>query len=541
MTSLHASKVDLSSISSQELWIKSGRLNKINSELFLLKDRKNAGYLLSPTHEEEITALVADSVKSYKELPVRLYQVSRKYRDELRPRHGLLRSREFVMKDLYTFDITKDLALETYHAVRKTYCALFDELKVPYLVADADSGDIGGDLSHEFHFPTCIGEDNIISCTSCEYVANEELAETSVPEIVPADAQQAHTFLMPEQLMTSAPIPSDAFTVWRGVSRDRSTLINVWYAVKPRENLAGSTAYAEINVHAVKALVSDLDSGVENPVAFWGQLSQVPKKEATQIADAEIKIVNIIDLQLPATILDVHKRDGRNLPIRPPHATYKGEACISTITQMSAQLRSLLRIQDGDKCPKCQPGVLKVEKAIELGHTFYLGTRYSEPLNAMVTIPSSQRDRGQTNENPRDITVPMQMGCHGIGVSRMMGAVAETLSDDKGLNWPRAIAPYEVLIVASKSNEHAIARVYNQLATSAIPDKKYEAIVDDRSYSLAWKLNDADLIGYPIVVVIGRAWESKESCEVQCRQLNIRREIPFGMLNDFVGGLLKKL
>ena len=176
MGRLGASKVSLSSLSSEELWQRSGRLDKgRTSELLRLEDRKGAKYILSPTHEEEITNVVANAVHSYKELPLRLYQVSRKYRDETRPRQGLLRGREFLMKDLYTFDVNEEQARRTYEDVRQAYVAFLEELRLPYLVAQADSGNMGGDLSHEYHFASSHGEDTVISCNACEFSINEEL------------------------------------------------------------------------------------------------------------------------------------------------------------------------------------------------------------------------------------------------------------------------------------------------------------------------------------------------------------------------------
>ncbi|KAJ4307454.1 hypothetical protein N0V94_009721, partial [Neodidymelliopsis sp. IMI 364377] len=193
MESIGASKTSLSSITTEELWKQSGRYSA-NSELLRLKDRKDSGFLLSPTHEEEITALVASIVHSYKDLPLRLYQTGRKYRDERRPRQGLLRAKEFMMKDLYTFDATVEAGLETYKAVRQAYKNLFDELKLPYLVADADSGNMGGKLSHEYHFVSPKGEDNVWSCSSCDYVANEELVEKRTPDISTSPASPPLTF-----------------------------------------------------------------------------------------------------------------------------------------------------------------------------------------------------------------------------------------------------------------------------------------------------------------------------------------------------------
>lgn len=206
MSSLGASKLSLSSITTEALWKKSGRYSA-NSELLRLKDRRDSGFLLSPTHEEEITSLVAGLVHSYKDLPLRLYQTGRKYRDERRPRGGLLRAKEFLMKDLYTFDFSSENALETYKSVRTAYTNLFDEFKIPYLVAEADSGNMGGKLSHEYHFASDKGEDNVWSCNSCSYVANEELVEKSIGDAPPPSNEQP--------------------LVFTGISSDRTTSIKI--------------------------------------------------------------------------------------------------------------------------------------------------------------------------------------------------------------------------------------------------------------------------------------------------------------------------
>ncbi|KAF2704511.1 prolyl-tRNA synthetase [Pleomassaria siparia CBS 279.74] len=368
MSSLGASKLSLSSITTEALWKKSGRLN-LNTELFNIGSKDQiSDFLLSPTHEEEITSLVSGMVKSYKDVPLRLYQVGRKYRNELRPRGGLLRAREFMMKDLYTFDYSSELALETYQEVRAAYNNLFDELKVPYLVADADSGNMGGKLSHEYHFASPKGEDDVWKCNTCEFVVNDELVEKGV--------------------------------------------------------------------------------------------------------------------------------------------------------------------EDGDICPRCPPntGHLTVRKAIEVAHTFHLGTRYSEPLGALVTTPKDPRPQ------------PLHMGCHGIGVSRLIGAVASILSDSKGLNWPRAIAPFEVIIIGADSNMDMGEAQFNHLSVSDETGEPLDVAWDDRPIkSMGWKLRDADLIGYPVILVLGRAWKERGAIEVQCRRLGIKKEVDMASLKKEVTALLDQL
>ncbi|KAJ4380762.1 hypothetical protein N0V86_004124 [Didymella sp. IMI 355093] len=440
MESIGASKTSLSSITTEELWKQSGRYSA-NSELLRLKDRKDSGFLLSPTHEEEVTSLVASMVHSYKDLPLRLYQTGRKYRDERRPRQGLLRAKEFMMKDLYTFDSTIEAGLETYKSVRQAYKNLFDELKLPYLVADADSGNMGGKLSHEYHFVSPKGEDNVWSCNSCDYVANEELVEKKITTI-----------------STSSSTPLK-FT---GISVDRKTAIEI-SVPRPSSTAADATpTWDQIslftNPHALKKAVPDsieLDTGIEAQALS----SLLPKTTST---------ISVTD-------------------------------------------RSL--------------------KAIEVGHTFHLGTRYSEPLNAYVSVPSESKDTEW---------VPMQMGCHGIGVSRLIAAIASLLSDSKGLQWPRVVAPFEVAILPGPQAEAAEAvEVYDTIAEKG---GDVDAVLDDRPIkSLGWKLKDADLIGYPVVVVLGRGWKERREVEVQCRRLGVKKDVKLQELKAEVEGLLEQL
>ncbi|KAG7292326.1 hypothetical protein NEMBOFW57_002361 [Staphylotrichum longicolle] len=399
---LAASRVSLSSISAEALWEKSGRLDKVASELFRFSDRRDVAYLLAPTHEEEITSLVARTVRSYKDLPLRLYQITRKYRDEFRPRHGLLRGREFIMKDLYTFDNDIEAALETYDKVRAAYSSIFSDMKLPVLSAKASSGDMGGDLSHEYHLPTPLGEDRVVSCTNCDYVVNEEIADSVIPEEVASDS----------------PVE-----VWRSISKDRTKLVNVWYPKWTRPSNGGALCEhtdQDINLSAVRSIVPDLDAGVEDSLPFWSAATAVEARTATEV-------VNIIDSRLPISLAGNLSSHIPTLPVWPADLSPPTPPLPSSIHHMagcSDGPLSVLRIRTGDKCPQCSSGSLKVEKAMELGHAFFLGTRYSEPLGALTTVPPAKQPS------------PMQMGCYGIGISRVMGAAAEHLADERGLNWP---------------------------------------------------------------------------------------------------------
>jgi len=404
-------------------------------------------------------------------------------------------------------------------------------------VAEADSGNMGGDLSHEFHFPTPKGEDHVISCNTCDYVANEELAQSPAPQGYSRQSETEWTFVNPEEQASLN--GKRGFTVWRGVSLNRSKLINVWYVVADD---------AEVNSHAVKAVVPDLDPGVKDVATVWAQ-SSTHDSTGTDYPT----VVNLVDYRLSMSILHRISTLDPDLPFSPasPSSTSSGiSASVISEDASTKQPLNLLRIADGDGCPRCANGKLRVQKAIELGHTFFLGTRYSVPLQATVDVPSnilSTEDLPaagggediSTSRTISNVQIPMQMGCHGIGVSRMIGAVAEALVDDRGLNWPRIIAPYEVVVVPVKGQEVDALEIYDALVTDGESTK--DVVLDDRDHSFAWKMRDADLIGYPVLVVVGKSWTVERTCEVQCHRLKLRQHVPFSDLSEFVSGLLARL
>ncbi|ENH71877.1 Prolyl-tRNA synthetase [Fusarium oxysporum f. sp. cubense race 1] len=508
MRSVGASRLSLSTISSEELWRKSDRLESVAPELFRLKDRKETPLILSPTHEEEITMLVAGIVNSYKDLPIRLYQITRKYRDERRPRHGLLRSREFLMKDLYTFDLTTLEAVETYRQVSAAYRAFFDELKLPYLVAEASSGDMGGDLSHEYHLPSSVGEDTVINCDSCGYTANDEVA-TLRPPSTAYDGSESP--------------PASHFRVWRGISKDRKALINAWY---PRSS--GASAESGLNLHAVKSAVPELDATIEDPLPLWG----------ASLESGTTKVINVVDGRLVPVFESVRDQ----LPLLPEDLQpYQVEYSTIDSTASGGGL-NLARITDGDACPRCEEGALKIHRALECGHTFQLGTRYSVPLDACVTIPRSGIPAAAAEEGliPGS-RIPLQMGCHGVGVSRIFGAVAEILADEQGLNWPRAIAPFEVAIIPASDLAEDSLRIYDLLAAGDNSRNGLDVVLDDRQRSFVWKMKDADMVGFPVLVIMGRSYKENGTCEVQCRRLSIKETVKLDALPEFISNLLDQL
>jgi prolyl-tRNA synthetase len=500
MSSLQASKLSLSSVSSQELWKQSGRLTT-SSEIFKFKDRKEIGYLLSPTHEEEITTLVGSLVNSYRDLPIRVYQIGRKYRDEKRPRGGLLRGREFIMKDLYTFDETDEIARKTYDAVRQAYRNFFDELKIDYIEAQADSGNMGGSLSHEYHLESDKGEDNILCCSECDFARNEELVD---------DVAYAQEHLDLEEL--SEIISKDVqLNEFLAVSNDRNVFVKAY---------SQSESPRQINPHAVKAALGGsivLDTGVEDPFKTFTANQSLGRRLYYVFDDSVTPGARAAQLTRDYDFL---RRNAL-------------ETIIVTRDSGSAKPLALSKGQAGDACPLCDQGRLTIKTAIEAGHTFHLGTRYSAQLGAKVALASGSEP------------VPVVMGCHGIGVSRLIAATASCLADEKGLNWPRAIAPFQVAIVprgVDTSLSEGADGVYNRITSiSESGNIPIDAIIDDRADTpLAWKLNDADMIGYPVIVILGRAW-AEQKVEVQCRRLRVKTTVDVAEVRGVVDDLLRQL
>ncbi|RAK97062.1 putative proline--tRNA ligase AIM10 [Aspergillus ibericus CBS 121593] len=534
MRSLGASKVSLSSISAQELWEQSGRL-KEGSEVFRFHDRKESRFLLAPTHEEEITTLVGHLTKSYRDLPVRVYQISRKYRDEQRPRQGLLRGREFIMKDLYTFDYNVENALKTYVSVKTAYTELFNELKIPYLVAAADSGNMGGSLSHEFHFASSKGEDTVISCSSCDSVYNEELADGKAHSVDDQQLPASHAAGFDTGEVSGESAKAVSIGLWMAISQDKNALLRCWYPQYTLKDPSQPPAEREVNSHAVKSIAKaagiELDISIENPLKQWA--THLKSDEAS---GQRPRVVDVYDSHVRA-----YKRP-------PLTDTLDDVSCAVEDIDFSKLDRfpgtnnylNLVRVHEGDQCSKCGQGLTKTHKATELGHTFHLGTRYSEVLQASVVVDQAHLDKADRSSlSSKDQIVPMQMGCHGIGVSRMISAVADSLADSKGLNWPRAIAPYEVIVVPGKGLEEEAERIYDVLTSE--PTAALDVILDDRDKQMGWKLGDADLIGYPVIVVVGKGWKKQRTLEVQCRRLDVREDVAFEALPEFVRSLLDKL
>ena len=519
MRSVGASKVSLSSLSSQKLWERSGRLEN-GSELLKLEDGKRVKWLLTPTHEEEITILVQKSVSTPGDLPVRLYQVGRKYRDEKRPRGGLLRGKEFIMKDLYTFDSTVEDAHKTYHQVREAYTNFFGDLRIPFVEARADSGNMGGKLSHEYHLPNAAGEDTIITCSQCGYSKNEEFVLPLSTNFEPLDLDHSLS------IENSSAIPVRRHFY---VSKDRKALVVVRIpSVKDDQRASRSM----VNTHVVKAIMNgeaEINTGVEEDVA----LKEFSEKQHQDSAPGTLYYIS--DKAIDEASLE-HEAisDWKTLDLRPGR-TFVGKSATAD-QNPSEEDASLLRAQHGDTCPQCKSASIKVRQAIEVGHTFHLGTRYSRDFDFKVPLAKAQ---GESDQKPF-----VEMGCHGIGVSRLIAATAACLSENDRLHWPRVIAPFEVVLITklgavyweSQATAHAIYDALQDPEAGEVVD----VLLDDRDNGVGYKIYDAIYIGYPIRVILAKAL-AKGKVEILCDALSVKEDVDVKEAAGFIRGLLARL
>ncbi|KAJ2459526.1 hypothetical protein GGF42_001409 [Coemansia sp. RSA 2424] len=444
-------KLAMPNLLTPENWRKTGRWESTGSELFSFKDRKGATMLLGPTHEEEVTAIVKDMVRSYRQYPLRLYQTTRKFRDEARPRAGLLRGREFIMKDMYTFDVGKEQAIETFHAMEAAYRRCFDRVGVTYAVAEADSGNIGGSLSKEFHFVNQSGEDTLLKCGSCKYMANEERALSKSPANKETGIGQSKRYVARVVEGSDGKVVQQRIVEVADGHEPSALKIKRLWTIKPNQRLE------------VAAASADGDGG--------GTLSSVAEFEPMLLDDCA---ADVSDSTGDAVRGDWHVAKA------------------------------------GDACGECSGGVLEAQRAIEVGHIFYLGDKYSKALDLSV-LRQGQREY-------------VQMGCFGIGVSRVLQAAAECSSmEGRGLRWPLSIAPYlaSVVPVAENSSIQAADEVYRALSSTRVcgaPIFKDNVIVDDRDYlSAGFRLNDAQLMGIPVTIVLGSGFAESGQVEVQLR------------------------
>ena len=470
-------EVDLSFVTPAELWEESGRIEKFGKELLRFRDRKENLFVLGPTHEEMMVNLVRDTVKSYKQLPLNLYQIKTKFRDEARPRFGLMRGREFVMKDGYSFHESEEDMVREFNLMEKTYSRIFERLGLDFRIVEADSGAIGGNGSKEFMVIADSGEDTLAICNSCHYGANLEKA-TRKPLEEPKPKPEIEFFgKFSTPNMTKIDELAEFFhidpfylikTVAKKAIYENKESEVVLFFLRGSDNLEETKAQNSVNaLELVDATNEDLEK-IGLVGGFLGPLN----------LDQDIKRVFDIELKEANTLIGgANEKDYHHIGIDLKH--------LPDYTVFS----DIAEVREGDRCPVCgEP--LEYKKGIETGHIFQLGTGYSEKLNANFLDSNGS-------------SKPMVMGTYGIGVSRLVSAVVEQSHDDKGIILPKSVAPYVVNVMVSNIKDEEQLQ-FGEKLYSDLQNQKVSVILDDRKDRFGAKIKDAELIGFPYTVIVGK-------------------------------------
>ena len=470
-----------------ELWKTSGRWDSMGPGMFRLKDRASHDYALSPTAEEMVTDVVNGIVSSYRQLPVTVYQIQWKFRDEIRPRFGLMRSKEFLMKDAYSFDTTMEAADKSYMAMFEAYKRVFARCGLKAYPVEADTGDIGGKFSHEFHVLAEAGEDGIAFCETCGYAANLEKAERKVAVRSDADCpayEEVHTpdAKTIEQVSKFMGVPGSAFVKSLIYNADGKPVM----VCVPGDRDVNDVKLKHF-LDVKKLELADFETVLKASGANAGSVGPVKP------ADASIRIVCDQALKGAKGCIVGANKDDYHL---------KNVDLARDCNIADADFADLVVVRDGDICAKCgKPMVIK--RGIEVGHVFKLGTKYTDAFNAVYKT-----------DDLKEAT--MIMGCYGIGVSRTVQAVIEQSHDKDGIIWPASVAPYQVCISLLDPDQAEVAAVADKLEAE-LEAMGVDVIVDDRAERPGVKFKDADLIGFPVRVVVGAKGLANGGVEVKRR------------------------
>ena len=472
-----------------EIWKESGRWNAYGAEMMRINDRHDNEFCLGPTHEEMITTLVKNEINSYRQLPVNLYQIQSKFRDERRPRYGLMRSREFIMKDAYSFDVDEAGLEESYKSMYDAYTRIFNRCGLTFRPVEADSGAIGGSGTHEFMAIAEAGEADIVYCTKCDYAANIEIGKPGIMKQEEEALQELSVVDTPNA--TSIEAVADMLNLPL-----HKTIKAVVFSIDGKVVLAIVRGDHEVNEVAVQHAVL---GSVEPEMATPEELEKVGLT-AGFISPVGLQQTEEFAIVVDESVMETYnvcgganKKDAHYVNINP-----KRDFNVEDIIVAPIRL-----ITKDDVCPKCG-GSLEHAKGIEVGQVFKLGTKYSEALQATFL---------DQNGRPN----PMIMGCYGIGVSRTLAAAIEQYHDENGIIWPRSIAPFEAVIVPINAKDEALMST-SQTIYTALQDAGVDVLLDDRKDRAGVKFKDADLIGYPLRITVSKNTLENNEVEIQIRK-----------------------
>ena len=498
----------------REPYERTHRWDDYGDNLFRLQDRKGSDLLLGPTHEEMFTLMVKGEYSSYKDLPLCIYQIQTKYRDEARPRAGILRGREFVMKDSYSFDVDDAGLAASYDAHRNAYISTFERLGLPFVIVSAMSGAMGGSKSEEFLAPLDVGEDSFVRCASCGYAANTEAVAVPVPEscdttdlpaAVVCDTPDTPTIGTLVDLLNGRPDLARDDRAWTAADTLKNVIVMLRHPDGSREPLAiGVPGDRDVDMKRLEASVSPAEPEPFTDDDFSRHRELVKGYIGPGVLGSDRGIRYLLDPRVVAGTRWVTGADraGHHVVGLVAGRDFTGDGTIE-----AAEVRA------GDGCPSCS-GTLEMARGIEIGHIFQLGRKYAEALDLTVL-----------DQNGKQVVVTM--GSYGIGVSRAVAAIAESSCDDLGLCWPREVAPADIhLVIASKGADN-IATAAEGLAAD-LDDRGIRVLIDDRTnVSPGVKFKDAELLGVPTIVVVGKGL-ADGVIEVRDRRSGDRRDVPVG-------------
>ncbi len=512
MNAVGAQEFYLPAIHPAEYWQESGRWSIMGDNMFRLKDRKGGDYCLGMTHEEVMTDIARHELRSYKQLPQVWYQIQSKFRDEPRPKSGLLRVRQFTMKDAYSFDIDQAGLDKSFDDQRHAYCRIFSRCGLEYVIVEADTGAMGGSASNEFMVYTNAGEDLVASCHECDYAANVEKAKSRIPAIDDGAAASA-----PEKFPTpGVRTIDDLVTFPGGAAADRQIKTLIYVSVAEKGNDARSTPFLALlrGDHPLNEVkLANAIAGLVNTDG-WEQTAIRPAhaEEILELMGANAGSLGAVGFSKAWVIADEALRGRVNMTTGANEDDHhlRGVSVERDIKVTKwADIRS---VAEGESCPNCDSGKLQVGKALEVGHIFKLGTKYSNSMGARVL-----------NSDGKE--VPVIMGCYGIGVERILAAAIEMHNDDAGIIFPITIAPFQIVVTPLNVRDAELKavgdRIYSELHEAGI-----EVLYDDRDERAGVKLNDADLVGFPFQLRIGPKKLKEGKVEFYDRRTKQSEDLP---------------
>jgi len=489
-----------------ELWKETGRWNVYGKELFRLKDRKGRDFALGPTHEETITDLVRKDIRSYKDLPKNFYQIQTKFRDEIRPRYGLIRGREFLMKDAYSFDVSEEMAVKSYENMKETYHKIFRALGLDYLMVEADVGAIGGKYSHEFVVKVPNGEAHIVYCDKCGYAANVEAAkyEFELDKLPPEKEKPLEKVYTPnvssvEEVANYLKVPIEKIV---------KTLIYVLEG----DNIPEDKKFVAVVIRGDRDLNETKLINYFN--AFDCRLATSEELESLGIVEG---FVGPIGLKLPL-YADISVKDLYNFVVGANEKDYHYINVNIPRDFKPIEFVDFSTAREGDPCPVCKEK-LKETTGLEVGHIFLLGTKYSEAMKTYF-VDKDGREK------------PIVMGCYGIGVSRLIAAAIEQNHDEHGIIWPEEIAPFQLQILPLNIKNKDVNEIAEKIYKLA-KGNNIDVLIDDRDISPGAKFKDADLVGIPYRVIVGKK-VNEGKVEIQRRKDNLKKEIEIESLEKLL-------